>query len=1676
MSGLELATGYVSLVTDASQIAKEIDKALAQGSRNVDKVGQSIGSKLGGAIEKTLKASAVTAGAAVATVVGTSLTKGWQRLTAIDDAKGKLTSLGHTAMSTSTIMDSALASVKGTSYGLGDAANIAASAVAAGVKPGQDLTRYLSLTADAASIAGVSLQEMGQIVNKVQTGGTAYTMEITQLADRGIPIWQWLAKEMNVTQSQLKKLVSEGKVDSATYFAAIEKNIGGAATAATTVSSAWSNTMAALGRGGAAALEPTFGRLTGWLSTATSAIDAATPKIKEFFEVADHKVFNEWGPQLTEFGTSVRDAFDEFRHSGEVLNHVDQIKRVFFELVDVGEDLVSSGGSIAASLARASAATGVGTWQLLLTTLEAVAPILNATLVPALELTAGLMESNQWAVTGLVLGFAAFKTVPGLLTAIVPSMAKLQTTAAATAAGTVAAGQGLNRYQQILLGTHNAATRTTGGLRSFGQEVRLTQSYAQAAGRPIGSLSAGILTLHDRATGANGALSRMRSGLSNVSAALGGPVGIGVGAALIAVPQLISAAQNWDSQARISREATNELTESQKKMARAFAESSGAVNDSVLTESTKQAQTLMNELSKLEDDSPGWWKKRIAGFSDVGNILRGRGTPNADAVLQQEDRSDAAGRTLAGLKDLGVGADEFGRALAGTQAEWSRFYDSVLSSGQVTSDVATEWMLARTRVEQLQEASKRVTPGIYGIVEGFKTLADTASTASQKSSALKRTLDLLAGVPVELGDAMEAYNDAIKSARESVEEPWDPSKGMGAALIKTNGLVDTSVENGKRARAVIQGLKDTTADYIAKGGDVGETLAKNDEQFQALARSLQWTDEQLQQVLRAEGYLPEVIELTARLNGADDVTVNLGSIKAILDNLKPGEPKVIPLELLGPGVQKQLEDWGFGVEKLKDGANVAVTADNPAAMAKLNEFIAKAVEINEFKASAEIDLKTDKFDLNARQSQIVLDTLAQVQALPGVDLNLDDFRGKQSITIEELNELSKKTAKPEIILQMAKALEDAREFGRQADYAARPRTATLTFVETRAEALANQGLPQNFIGPVAQRTGADGGILGNRDSDPLALMRKYAFGGIQNLPGNATIQPGRGAGLVQWAEGETGGEAFIPLALSKRGRSMQILADVAQRFGMRLESFANGGVREAIDAVRGVEGNQYLWGGTGPLRFDCSGLVGWVQQILMGFGKETSRIYTTYSLIAGQTAGLVRGLNSASPFNVGVSDEHMAATLDGQAVESGGAHGTSGIGGGRARAEDSQFPYKFHLPLSLIAGGLDSRTDAGYSSYYSPSRPVWTEEDDFDLREARISLAQAIESRDEALKSDKKSPADRDSANLRVERAERKVRELEAKRDGTGTASTIVTPAPELMGQMDEDAIALRRAELGVLDAQLARDKAYSEVGATGSDKEKADLAVYDANNALAATRRRLSGGDGPRIKSAKEVGQDLVGILIDGVFDELGLSDSVFADPSRLTEPDTSVTGGYTTREMPKSGGDVFRPAPMFPSPADLFSQLPFTPGHQTAEETARLFDGSYGPVPAGVNLPWLDSVMATDGGRAFEEMLRRNPFDSGGRASGIGLLPKAILKPERVLEPRTTENFERLTAAVDSGALLERLEMPAGTGGGGGNTFAPVFQGTDNQQMFAMFERWFRAIQRGGGQQTRARTSRRR
>lgn len=284
MAGTEIANAYVALSVKMPGVQNQIAQSL--GASNVAAAvkgsGKTMGQRLVDGFAPIAKVGLAAIGTVAAAGLGTALVKGFQRLDAIDAASAKLRGLGHDAKSVDTIMANALASVKGTSFGLGDAATVAAQAVAAGIKPGQELEGVLKSVANSAAAAGTDLGDMGSIYAKVASIGKAQNDVLQQVADRGIPIYATLAKQLGVTADEVFKMASAGKIGFAEFEQAMTAASG---TVAAEMGGTWSglfdNMMASLGRIGEGLLSGIFPQMKDGVSGLTDVFgtleEAAKP-------------------------------------------------------------------------------------------------------------------------------------------------------------------------------------------------------------------------------------------------------------------------------------------------------------------------------------------------------------------------------------------------------------------------------------------------------------------------------------------------------------------------------------------------------------------------------------------------------------------------------------------------------------------------------------------------------------------------------------------------------------------------------------------------------------------------------------------------------------------------------------------------------------------------------------------------------------------------------------------------------------------------------------------------------------------------------------------------------------------------------------------------------------------------------------------------------------------------------------------------------------------------------------------------------------------------------------------------------------------------------------------------------------------------------------------------------
>jgi uncharacterized protein YukE len=94
-------------------------------------------------------------------------------------------------------------------------------------------------------------------------------------------------------------------------------------------------------------------------------------------------------------------------------------------------------------------------------------------------------------------------------------------------------------------------------------------------------------------------------------------------------------------------------------------------------------------------------------------------------------------------------------------------------------------------------------------------------------------------------------------------------------------------------------------------------------------------------------------------------------------------------------------------------------------------------------------------------------------------------------------------------------------------------------------------------------------IVGSANGNIFNSVRAFASGGEDH---SAQIS---GPTMRVWAEPETGGEAYIPLSPAKRPRSLDILAEVADRFGYGLAKYARGGISDKMKDARNELRDQF---------------------------------------------------------------------------------------------------------------------------------------------------------------------------------------------------------------------------------------------------------------------------------------------------------------------------------------------------------------------------------------------------------------------------------------------------------------------------------------------------------------------
>lgn len=228
----DLGKAYVQIVPSAQGIKGQMEKILGKELDNLgEKTGRNFGKQLTkglGSVGKTLtKSLTVPIAGAMTAASGYLLKGGWDRIVGLDSARAQLEGLGYEMDAVERISNLVSDSIQGTVMTMADGVGIAAGALAAGVKEGAELERFIGLVGSAAVGSGREVNEMAMIFNRVQGMGKLMTMELNMIED-GMPGFsQAMAKHFGIGQAEFRDMVTAGEVSSQDFLDVMEDFAGG---------------------------------------------------------------------------------------------------------------------------------------------------------------------------------------------------------------------------------------------------------------------------------------------------------------------------------------------------------------------------------------------------------------------------------------------------------------------------------------------------------------------------------------------------------------------------------------------------------------------------------------------------------------------------------------------------------------------------------------------------------------------------------------------------------------------------------------------------------------------------------------------------------------------------------------------------------------------------------------------------------------------------------------------------------------------------------------------------------------------------------------------------------------------------------------------------------------------------------------------------------------------------------------------------------------------------------------------------------------------------------------------------------------------------------------------------------------------------------------------------------
>ena len=687
------------------------------------------------------------------------------------------------------------------------------------------------------------------------------------------------------------------------------------------------------------------------------------------------------------------------------------------------------------------------------------------------------------------------------------------------------------------------------------RQFRLTTALWEGAGRQVGTLRGHWSDLSTAVSNAStpverfgvvgtAAMGGIRTALSGIMGFLGGPLGVALMAVTV-IGSLIG------EKMAASKAKVDNLVSSLDAV-------TGAVNNTSMS-------VIAKDWMQLDDDGvDAFWR----GAKNAGDAVKILGI-NTEMVT----------------KAIATGGPEYDRLISDLELIRDNLASTNTGDAYSAATMSLEELSKATgkSVEQLQQMSQADMTNLINQIKGGR---EAVQVAEQKVKDLATATGLGVGTAGELGTAIEQFGKKGATAAEQISSiklqldilkggalsQQDAARQFQSAWEGALGTIDRAAEstdaNGVKVRNSLDYLVDATGkitDFKGAGGQLYDatkqiadaTLVTAESTYQSVLKQTGSIDAATKAAVATLDLTPAQIEEFAGRVGistekARSLLGNFFGEKWEMQAMFSGNSELFFTEkkkaedagqVFGQqqweAILKAKDESAGGIDPAREAAKGYSTGSYVAALTALpDEALAK---IAQAVGAGDAYKRGDYSGILKAIDNTNPGVLAALGSIKGVTNG--DYNAAIKAFLDELTKQQTNRDLAAIANQKRQAIID------------------VFFGEPKNAPPASIARPPGGMNGAFLQSVTD---LASLFSGPLPMQRvnvkQFANGGIENH----VAQIAKPSSVYRvWAEPETGGEAYIPLALSKRNRSTQILEQVAAQFGYSLnkaQAFKDGGI------------------------------------------------------------------------------------------------------------------------------------------------------------------------------------------------------------------------------------------------------------------------------------------------------------------------------------------------------------------------------------------------------------------------------------------------------------------------------------------------------------------------------------